>query len=600
MIGKPGFGKSTLCTTIIDQLSSKIPTMDGQMGYRLWNAPLTFYMFDSRLPDVNNSTCAMRAVLAQLLHHSPFRFKLIDLAILLKDFQGSGQPTASSDEVQTLLQFFLEKHPNITMVFDGLDECNDIDTFKSCLRLVTRAINSRILLLSRPNVTLDPNSTAGGAWVGEVQVLSLQRQENLGDITTFFEIGLGRLITSQKLVINEPLETFASKLACQSNSMFLWATLMVNYLESDFLSPQDREDLIAETSLFEELDQLYTTILNRLYRKCRGPKARQNFRRLIQWVSVSRRPLRVEELRFALAIEAGQTTKKTRLMKKFEETLPKMTGALLEVTENKTVQAIHASVIEFFTQGSHSNTSPYIRREFDIGAITAHHQVAVDCLSYMSFDGPKERLSLASQPFFTVPSLMKEFPLLGYAAGFWASHTAIAIENEVRIPIQQLAASDHIHQFLPKYISQWMKDRLLVTVWIEASWIFGFPPYLRPLAEMMRNCPIPSIQMLSDQMELFTSELEHLNSRWSRVLAENPGEIWEPSIAAFMTPNFFVSYGQASVVELDPQSTDTHCRNSELSQEPSWILITTESSKDGTEVGSIKVLPSKLVSLIYG
>ncbi|KAI1328432.1 hypothetical protein F5Y16DRAFT_369030 [Xylariaceae sp. FL0255] len=590
--GKPGFGKSTLCATVIDDLFMNFQTVGSQQSKS--DIPIAFYLFDKRQPDANNSTSAMRAILTQLLYHSQFKSKLVDLAIVLKDFQGSGQPIATNDEVMVLLQCFLEKHPTINLVFDGLDECTDIDIFLMRLRAITSSIMSRILLCSRPTITLDTNIEIQGEWVGSTQILDLCHQENLEDINAFLRQSLGRLVASHKLVIDGSIDTLASRLTGRTHSMFLWASLMVNYLDSDFLSPQDREDAIWEMSSFEELDHIYVTILNRIYKNCRGNKARQNFRRLFQWVCSSRRPLRLEELRFSLAIDAGSFTKDSRLMRSFKKTLPKITGALLEITEANTVQAIHSSVLDFFLQGTDRDASLQVKCNFDLDTETGQHQVAVDCISYLLYDLPKERLSEGPSGGQTLPMVMKRFPLLHYAAEFWALHAAMAIEAQNSLEIRRgRLAIDALHELLPKLLGQYVRDRLSVTTWIEASWIFQIHPDIRQLADALNVCPTPTVRELKHQVNQFASELERLNHDWGKVLSESPWEIWEPSISAFMRPQFWVSSDQQFVTELDAPPIHTSGSDLENRKTPPWIVIASQSSRDGTEVGWIKVWPSK-------
>jgi hypothetical protein len=54
--------------------------------------------------------------------------------------------------------------------------------------------------------------------------------------------------------------------------MFLWASLMIVYLNSDFLTPADRNEVITELNLFEGLEILYLRILQSIRSQCKVKK----------------------------------------------------------------------------------------------------------------------------------------------------------------------------------------------------------------------------------------------------------------------------------------------------------------------------------------
>ncbi|KAI1753679.1 hypothetical protein F4782DRAFT_545484 [Xylaria castorea] len=345
---------------------------------------------------------------------------------------------------------------------------------------------------------------------------------------------------------------------------------------------------MTEMCSFEELDQLYVSILNRLYLTCRGAKARQNSQRLFQWVYAAYRPLYVEELRFALGIKAGSATKTTQLIKRFE-------NALLEIGQDKVVRLIHTSFLEFFAQMQETTAFPHLQCNFKVDASTAHHLVAIDCLSFLSFDAPKGSLAQLSQTHSIARAIVVRYPLLLYVTEFWVSHTTEAIRDEIVPPSQSMPANQYLHGLVLEYINNLMDNKLAVTVWIELSWFSKMPPSLHQLADLVNTSPLPNMKQLRERLGIFTSELQHLNSRWGAILQDDPGEIWQPSISAFMKPQSWISSSQATVTELDSPQVDAGQKGLGLSHDSTCILIASKSSDSGSEVGWIKVWPSKLV-----
>ncbi|OTA92268.1 hypothetical protein M434DRAFT_326664 [Hypoxylon sp. CO27-5] len=591
--GKPGFGKSVLCAAVIEEISKYTTTNSTSLGPGQLDGPLVFYLFDKQSNE-NNADSAFRAILAQLLHCNQSKNQLIDLAILLKNVQGSGQPVASMGEVRVLLQYFLERIQRITLIFDGLDECQDHTSFLQGLAQITSRTCPRILLFCRPNVTLDD-----GILGRDYRILSLVQEENFKDIEAYLTIGLGRLVECQKLILEEPIKSLAHDLTEKSKSMFLWASLMLSYLDSDFLSPNDRQEAIVEMSLFEELDMFYAKILNQLYRQCPSKMARTNLQRLIQWVCLACRPLQIEELRSVMAIEVGSPTKESRLISNFEKTVVKMTGALVEISSDRSVRLIHTSVLEFFTQALEDSTSPLSQRPFTIDATAIHHTLAVECLSYILYDAPKEPLSQIFPAGPVSPLILRKFPFLFYAVVFWTSHVTAAIRGGTTSTGNSNSNLKRLYEFLMLYIGRFLDTKLAVTAWIEAAWLCG-EPNLGGLADPMNMTATRSPHIVG-RLVSFADEMNCLKLSWGTVLKDDPGEIWKPSISAFMKPRFWVSSGEAVVVELASSSKGNYQEPSMISPNQAPILIASQTSVLGNEVGWIKVWPSKqYVDLVEG
>jgi hypothetical protein len=63
-------------------------------------------------------------------------------------------------------------------------------------------------------------------------------------------------------------------------------------------------------------------------------------------VVAARRPLQTSDLRTTPAIEIGKPVSTWRCLPKFDTTLGKMSGALIEVAKDGSVRFIHLAVIE--------------------------------------------------------------------------------------------------------------------------------------------------------------------------------------------------------------------------------------------------------------
>lgn len=543
---------------------------------------LGFYFFDKQRPLANSVQAAFRSIVAQVLHSKHNVDKLVDLALLVRDTTGSGQTIASDEEINNLLACYLDNVDEARLVFDGLDECADPMDFVSSLGKVLSGSCTHILLCSRPNITVDhilQNNT---------RTLCLGEDANFQDIETYLRPEIWDLVRTEKLILEEPVDVVCHQIAKRSHSMFLWANLMVNYLKSDFLSPQDRIDAIEEVDLFEELDQFYTKILKQLFNRCPSKRARENLQRLFHWISLAQRQLTVAELRSALAIQAGMPTKKSRYIPRIAETVTKMSGALVEISKDDTVRFIHTSVLEFFldAQTGSDELGSGDRRLMTIDLGSVHAALAWDCMSYIHHDTPREPLvsTFSHQPHAN--GVLKRFPLLLYATQFWPVHV------EMCLRASQNRLSQHTTETLSKLsllLKSFFADKRSVTTWTEAAWTFKQEPSLGDLPRSFELISNHDIASLRHTVISLAADLLKLNTSWGAALYTNPGLIWQPDIPAFMKSEFWVGTEASATFELDRNQKGLVASNSILQP----ILVASQTSEDGNSVGLIKLWPSR-------
>ena len=94
---------------------------------------------------------------------------------------------------------------------------------------------------------------------------------------------------------------------------------------------------------------------------------------------------------------------------------------------------------------------------------------------------------------------------------------------------------------------------------------------------------LKEIRDLGGILQRFSKNLSHLNRQWGLMLAENPDGIWLPSVNAFTDPEFYVGTDAASLKCLScPEDTEP-------------VLVTSQPSMDGKDVGIVKAWHSKYV-----
>lgn len=170
------------------------------------------------------------------------------------------------------------------------------------------------------------------------------------------------------------------------------------------------------------LSAFYLNILS-LLPSTGEPRGEEKSRKLFQWLVTASRPLSVTELREAFILEPKHTSKaclgKLMSMEVFIGNLRKYCGPLITINSaSQTVHLYHQSIREFFLESDHRFS--FTRTEAEI-----HGSIA--CLTYLSFTDHAETISSSrseDEIYRDDNKLMKDNPLLRYAAVYWSHHVA--------------------------------------------------------------------------------------------------------------------------------------------------------------------------------
>ncbi|RSL53953.1 hypothetical protein CEP53_007589 [Fusarium sp. AF-6] len=512
---KPGYGKSVLCGSIIQDLQQKAE--EKNRGNDGTTSAVAYYFSDKQRSIQDDNTGAIRSIIAQLIHQYQDRPDLVDLALILRDFSTTGETTASIQDLRDLFALTLQAIGDSALVFDGLDECADVDNFLEELEGITRLSKTRILFSSRPSVNYK------GFFQSCTRTVLLEGDTNLQDIETYLHSAIGRLIRSEALMLEDSAQDTVHSIAQKSRSMFLWASLMINYLSSEMMTQQDKIDAIREMSLFPELDSLYTRILKKLYSWHSHASARRNLQLLFEWICVAARPLRVSELQCALAIQIGRKTTQGREIANFEQHLVRNTGALVEVAGDNTVKFIHTSVLEFFMGAMEdSAVLPTRQPELKVDANGVQCAIASTCLSYLIFNGPKAPISTVIGPPVTPQMIVAKYPLILYATQFWSYHAFRSIEQWEIVSNKIDVGHDPPKRGLVQMMTAFLSNKPVVTTWTEIAWTAGHEPCLNGLPFLTWKLSLLRDSPLGEVMKRFCQDLSTLNLQYLVVL-RGPG-----------------------------------------------------------------------------
>ncbi|KKZ68821.1 hypothetical protein EMCG_00985 [[Emmonsia] crescens] len=428
--GKPGIGKSTLMKFAVHN--------SRKMEDRI---TISFF-FHARGSTLEKSIVGMyRSLLLQLLKRLP-ELQIIFASAGLETWNGIDCPEWSVELLKNLFRqaILLLGQSSVMCFIDALDECDESqirDMVMFFQRLgelaVSENIYFRVCFSSRhyPHISISKHVS-----------LALEGQEgHVNDIASYIDSEL-RLDNSS---ISEQLRTDLRK---KASGVFMWVVIVVGMLKKDHDEGRSTRRLRKTLqSIPDDLHELFHGILTQ------DDRNNDELLLCIQWLLFARRPLRPEELYFAI-LSGTEPEDLTGWdlndipMDKIKKFILNCSKGLAEITEfpSPTVQFIHESVADFFLK---KNGLTVVSSGLEINFRGQSHERLKQCsLNYMNMDAisqSKSPCNYRDWPVFT------EFPFLRYARRNVLYHADAAEGFGV-------TQRDFISDF---QVSEWMKvDRM--------------------------------------------------------------------------------------------------------------------------------------------
>jgi hypothetical protein len=560
---KAGFGKTFLSGQVIDDLTTGAEDLNISD-----ESPTTaFFHFNAAHLYCTHPNDAFRSIAEQLVHaHRHDLSTLNALALILR--KTSVEEKASSDDVIALLSLLLRQHSTF-LVIDGIDECSDIELFLTLLPELCRRSDTRVLVFSRPNIQIPLSYQK---WASDApHIISLNESQNTPDIETYLAENLYGMADQGFFGISMD-RSLIPHVAGRSNGVFLWASLLLKYLQSPSLSPDERRAALENVHQLEGLGALYCGTLAIL--------DRQPFREkgvtldIFRWLSLSIRSLCIPGTEVALAITPGQPTTEDQYLANLEESIPHLTGGLVEVTDCR-VLFTHRSVKDYL-QSPECQDSPFSLYD----ETTVHAHLAAKSISFLAYDVHKRPLhrlqpyirppvqraptesgtsvrtessgdsgyksissgisastttttstSTTSDTTGTTPESSQtdsscfdeDIPFLRYASLCWPVHLTRTLSNAIpRSPPLQPVCSDSNKPPEPFHTTPWLTtlsaflaDRSAVTAWVEASWRYSLPPNVSRLIPLLNGLKsqFPPATIEGKELRWVIQELRELSGK---------------------------------------------------------------------------------------
>ncbi|KAH9029584.1 ankyrin repeat-containing domain protein [Lactarius pseudohatsudake] len=440
--GKPGSGKSVICSSVVQDIMAECETGSAIMAY--------FY-FDFR--DLKKQT-RHDLLLSLVFQLSTRSSPCCDVLHHVYEAHEDGTRQPSDDALKECLKEMLRllEHGPTFIVLDALDECPDSPGIPSprheVLEFVKELVDLHldglhICVTSRPEVdirsVLDPLTSRS---------VSLHNQTGQQtDITDYVRnVVNSSLSTAMRKWRADDRNLVIETLTERADGMFRWVFCQLDALQHCF--PSNLRQFLNE--LPESLDETYERILRGI-----NKAQKDNARRLLQCLAVAVRPLRVEELAELLAFDfQGSSSGGIPKLKDDwrwddqEEAVLSTCSSLITIVPSsgsQVVQFSHFSVKEYLTSPRLAQSNGDISR-FHIDLEAAHTILAQACL------GTLLRLDEHADA--------KGFPLVEYAARYWVDHARF---EKVSLRVQD--GMDDLFDSSKPHFAAWLRVRNMDEGW---------------------------------------------------------------------------------------------------------------------------------------
>ncbi|KAK0909685.1 hypothetical protein LTR91_008880 [Friedmanniomyces endolithicus] len=428
--GIPGCGKTVLSSTIIEDLRASSATT---------TPALLYFYFDFNDQRKQTFDSALRSLVCQLAHGSEIAFQQLD------HLRRNAQP--STQELSQILEKMLNGGDRVTIVLDALDECTTRDELlKWIQQLMASEIGSvEMVVTSRKEYDI---KSVLEKFVREEATIPLQQHDVDADIRAYVH---ARICTDadwerwrSKPQVQDEIEV---GLMTKASGMFRWAACQLDSL-AKCVSRRQLNQALA--TLPATLDGTYARILDLF-----PDEYRQDSIRLLQVLTWSRRPLRIEELVDFLAVDLhSEPGFDVDNRMPVPREIVRLCSSLVTIVETRQYLEERDSDWEGVDSGRENGESKYENgdqaEKTEIEMRLAHFSVK----EYLISDRLHERYQIhlrqissaaciasASLTYLLnigggidLAELKTKFPLAQYSAWYWTDFAALAETSDDSVP----------------------------------------------------------------------------------------------------------------------------------------------------------------------
>ncbi|KAJ6592423.1 ankyrin repeat-containing domain protein [Mycena capillaripes] len=321
--GIPGAGKTVLASMVVNHLGIQFTGKNTGVACIYLNHK-----------EVNNQTPSR--LLAGLWRQLVYDRDIGPIAEnLYKQHQKKGT-VPSLEEVVNMLSSSLKEFSQVFIIVDAMDEYPEFQRKILLKQLAAMGSNVNLMITSRPNISASPE-------LPNVETLEIAPLPE--DIQKFVNAQIDSSPRLSKHVQRQPKlrQDIHSKISSKSvDGMFLLAKLHIDSLSTKNTIWRVREALNA---LPEDLYGSYDIAMQRI--DAQNKEDRKTARSTIIWVANAKRPLTIEELQIALAVEPDMQQVNDENLMDIDIILSVCAGLVIVDKESSVVRLVHYTTQEY-------------------------------------------------------------------------------------------------------------------------------------------------------------------------------------------------------------------------------------------------------------
>ncbi|KAI9770642.1 MAG: hypothetical protein M1839_003091 [Geoglossum umbratile] len=395
--GTHGCGKTVLASSIIEGLKTK-------------QLQTLFFYFSGADPNLQSLDAVIRTLLWQLLEFTTDKRSLEVVGKLALN----GPPTYS-ELLDALTSVAASVVGPVYCVIDGVDESNTStrEFLQQVLHILESHANFRAVLLGRKHVF--QAATSVGSWAIEINS-NLIRQ----DIDALINSEVDTAVDADFLRLPGLRHSIVETLREKSDGMLLWVKLMVDDLRRAATQFEIKESL---RNLPRGLEEAYRRIFLRLIGTLNDSELAR-VRKMMAFAIVSCRPLGLDEMRYAYALDSRScATFEEHMLTPPVQKILDVCGNFIDI-ENNLVQLVHISIKEFLIRPE----DEWLRSgdgkiaDFRVDPIASHFNFGFICFDYLrstEYGYPLQDCEGTNDSFL---ELGIKYPFLKYASRYMICH----------------------------------------------------------------------------------------------------------------------------------------------------------------------------------
>lgn len=411
--GIPGAGKTVVSATLIDHLSNMMQS--DSIGVA--------YIYCNYQSNIDQDTCKLlAAILKQLVQARPSLHEPTKKSYAEHAKKGT---RPSVDEIFQILQETMASYKTVYLVVDALDECEDSDGTRRELLTRLNSLQSsrdvRAMITSRP--------------IPEImamlpKAIRLEIQASREDVEQFVAgqmyrmprciRGDSELQAAMKGSITDAARGMyvflqACSMTTAKSLRFLLARLSVDSLLDKRTKSRVKSFLGALQGSSQSLEKVYDRAYDEAIQRIQGqlPEDTALAKRVLGWIINAKRPLTINELCHALAVEPQSTALDLDNIPDVDDLISVSAGLVSVDKKSKIVRLVHYT------------TQEYLERTQESWNPGFQLVIASTCLQYLSFDECRNSDNLRRLKECYNPETFRRLkldPFLIYAAQYWVQH----------------------------------------------------------------------------------------------------------------------------------------------------------------------------------